>query len=244
QLMNCGAVADEKTDVPNCITIEHKGDVEKQTAFKNVNITICSKSSQLAAIAAGAASGDMVLDVCAAPGGKTIIMAQGMENSGAIIACDVSENKLSVIRKTAVRCGIKNIKTQCKDAREFDPTFEERFNVVLADVPCSGLGMIGRKPEIRYKDEEEIKGLPEIQMAILKNVAKYVIPGGVLVYSTCTILPRENEDIVNAFLAENKDFEACSFELPGIGAVPRDITLLPQLHGTDGFYMCKLRRKT
>ena len=122
--------------------------------------------------------------------------------------------------------------------------WENAFDLVLVDAPCSGLGVIRKKPDIRYKDVAQLAGLPRVQAAILENVSRYVCPGGVLLYSTCTVLKRENEDIVNAFLAAHPEFHPECFDAPegaGFGDVPM-ATLLPQKHGTDGFFICKLRR--
>ena len=130
------------------------------------------------------------------------------------------------------------------DAAAFCPEWEQAFDAVIADVPCSGLGVIRKKPDIRYKDVSQLAGLPRVQAAILENVSRYVRLGGVLLYSTCTVLKRENEDIVNAFLAAHPEFHPECFDAPegaGLGDVPM-ATLLPQKHGTDGFFICKLRR--
>ena len=115
--------------------------------------------------------------------------------------------------------------------------------MVLCDVPCSGLGVIRKKPEIRYKDPQALKGLPAIQRAILDNAGRYVKPGGVLLYSTCTILPEENEGVTAVFLAEHPEYKAEAFKLPGGLEAPEGaLTLWPQRHGTDGFYLCKMRK--
>lgn len=116
--------------------------------------------------------------------------------------------------------------------------------MVLCDVPCSGLGIIRKKPDIRFKRENELGGLPRVQSAILENASRYVKPGGALVYSTCTILPRENERVTNAFLEKHSDFSREAFSLPApIGRVEEgQITLWPQRHGTDGFYICRMRK--
>ena len=119
-----------------------------------------------------------------------------------------------------------------------------QFDVVICDVPCSGLGIIRKKPDIRYKDADELAALPEIQRAILSNSARYVKAGGVLVYSTCTILPEENEGMTDAFLAAHPDFSYEDFTLPGGKTAAGHITLWPQRHGTDGFYLSRMRRRT
>ena len=130
------------------------------------------------------------------------------------------------------------------DGKVFRPEWEGAFDLVLVDAPCSGLGVIRKKPDIRYKDPAPLEGLPEIQKAILDNAQRYVRPGGVLLYSTCTVLCRENEQVAEDFLARHPDFKGEDFTLPGaIGASEGGmLTLWPHLHGTDGFFICKLRK--
>ena len=132
-----------------------------------------------------------------------------------------------------------------RDASVFNPEWEKGMDTVIADVPCSGLGIIRKKPDIRYKDLKETEALPGLQLQILKNVSRYVRPGGVLMYSTCTVLPRENEQVVSAFLADNPDFAPEKLALPEV--FPRNetgmLTLIPGEYDTDGFFICRLRRK-
>ena len=131
------------------------------------------------------------------------------------------------------------------NAAEFNPQWENMKDVVIADVPCSGLGVIRKKPDIRYKDLSQIQQLPEIQLSILENVSRYVKPGGVLLYSTCTILRRENETVIEEFLQKHPDFTPEEFALPENfpGASNNGmLTLYPCVHDTDGFFICKLRR--
>ena len=137
------------------------------------------------------------------------------------------------------------MKPQTADATQYRPEWEGAFDLVLADVPCSGLGVIRKKPDIRYKDPELLEGLPEVQNRILENVCRYVKPGGVLLYSTCTVLERENEAVVDAFLKTHDEFSLEPFSLPGpIGTVQKGwLTLYPHLHDTDGFFFARLRRK-
>ena len=185
-----------------------------------------------------------VLDCCAAPGGKSFAAAIAMENRGSITSCDLHAHKIALIAAGAERLGISIIEAKAQDAAAFCPEWEQAFDAVIADVPCSGLGVIRKKPDIRYKDVAQLAGLPRVQAAILENVSRYVRLGGVLLYSTCTVLKRENEDIVNAFLAAHPEFHPECFDAPegaGFGNVPM-ATLLPQKHGTDGFFICRLRR--
>lgn len=130
------------------------------------------------------------------------------------------------------------------DGREFDSALENRFDIVITDVPCSGLGIIRKKPDIRYKDPKPLEGLPSVQRDILSNVSRYVRPGGVLLYATCTLLPRENEDVVTWLDGKENNFTLEAFSLPGpIGQTEGMVTLWPHRHGTDGFFIAKLRKK-
>jgi 16S rRNA (cytosine967-C5)-methyltransferase len=169
-----------------------------------------------------------------------------MGNKGEILASDLQEKKLTQIAEGAHRLGLDILRLRAMDARALTPAEIGSFDMVFVDAPCSGFGIIRKKPEIRDKSPEEIARLPEIQLAILKSAARCVAPGGTLLYATCTILPEENGDVVAAFLAERGDFAPESFSLPGeLGEVREgDITLYPHIHGTDGFFFCKLRRVT
>ena len=188
--------------------------------------------------------GDYVLDLCAAPGGKSFAAAVQMRDQGCMISCDIHENKWKRIRSGAERLGMTCISTRTMDACSPDADLIGAMDVVLADVPCSGLGVIRKKPEIRFKDPAELARLPAIQRDILTGLAPCVKPGGVLVYSTCTVLARENEDVVRDFLHTHPEFSAEAFSLPLPGADTADgmFTFWPQEHGTDGFFVCKLRR--
>ena len=185
-----------------------------------------------------------MLDMCAAPGGKSFTLAMDMQNQGQIVSCDIHPHKLKLVENGAARLGITCIRAALADGREHHAAWQQTADLVVADVPCSGLGIIRKKPDIRYKNPKEIAQLPKIQMDILENAATYVRPGGVLIYSTCTVLPEENEEITEAFLAKHIDFTLERFSLPlPIGACNGHLTLWPQRYGTDGFYICRMRRK-
>ena len=184
-----------------------------------------------------------VLDACGAPGGKAFAAAIAMEGRGDILSCDIHPHKEKLIQSGAERLGLSCIHTAVMNGKEFDPAMEKRFDLVIADVPCSGLGIIRKKPDIRYKDPDLLKGLPQIQKDILKNVARYVKPGGIILYATCTVLSRENQNVVWDFLREEKEYSCEAFDVPGVGKVPDGmLTLWPHIHGTDGFFFAKLRR--
>ena len=188
--------------------------------------------------------GMRVADLCAAPGGKSFAAAVQMRDQGCMISCDIHENKWKRIRAGAERLGLSCISTRTMDARRPDADLVGTMDVVLADVPCSGLGVIRKKPEIRFKDPAALSQLPAIQRDILEGLAPCVRPGGVLVYSTCTVLARENEDVVRDFLRTHPEFapEAFSLPLPAADTAGGMFTFWPQEHETDGFFVCKLRR--
>ena len=200
------------------------------------------EASQLCVLALGAKEGDKVLDICACPGSKSFGAAIEMGDKGEIRSFDLHENKLSLIHSGAERLGISIIKTDARDGRVFDEKLEGYADKIICDVPCSGFGVMAKKPEIRYKDPKESSGLPQIQYDILCNSARYLKTGGVLVYSTCTLFPEENEKNIEKFLASHKNFEFCDFEVGGIASKDGMITLNPYDHGTDGFFIAKLRR--
>ena len=184
-----------------------------------------------------------MIDCCSAPGGKSFFAAERMNNTGAIRSCDIFDHKLNKIREGAERLGLSILHPALQDASEFVPEWEASADYVLCDVPCSGLGIIRKKPEIRYKDPAELEQLPELQYAILENCARYVKNGGTLVYSTCTVLRRENQEIVKRFQKAHPEFELCSFSLPVCEEkVDGMITLLPHIHKTDGFFVAKFRK--
>ena len=199
-------------------------------------------ASQLCCLALDPQPGETVLDVCAAPGGKTFTIAELMQDKGTVYAYDLHEMRVGLIRRGAEKIGLQCIKAQTGDARKTEKPQADR---VLCDVPCSGFGVIRRKPEIRYKSLDEAAGLPEIQYAILEASARAVKPGGVLVYSTCTVLRRENEDVVRRFLAAHPEFrpERPWQEIPALAGYGQEMTtLFPQMLGSDGFFIAKMRK--
>ena len=206
-------------------------DIAKSDLYKNGYFSVQDKAAQEVAKTLNPKPNDTVIDMCAAPGGKTTHMAELMDNRGEILAFDIYPHKTELIEKNAKRLGIDIIKARVFNAAERDETLIKSANCVLCDVPCSGLGIIGRKPEIKWNRPEDLTGLYETQRRILDNGAAYVKTGGAIVYSTCTINRRENEETINAFLAENKDFEK-EFEK----------TYYPHIDNTDGFYICRLKR--
>ena len=229
----------------HCLTLNRTGELERLDAFQKGLFYIQDPASRLAVEALDPAPGMRVLDCCAAPGGKTFGIALAMGDRGEVVSCDVHPHKKGLIRAGAERLGLKCVSPRTADGTVFCPEWEGAFDRVLVDAPCSGLGVIRKKPDIRYKDPGPLSALPEVQGRILANAARYVRPGGALVYSTCTLLRRENEEVVSAFLKGNDLLRPEPFSLPGpVGAVESGmVTLWPQRHGTDGFFICKLRRE-
>lgn len=228
----------------DCLYLSKTGDLERLSAFQDGLFYVQDPASRLAIRTAGAAPGMRMLDCCAAPGGKSFAAAIAMENQGEIISCDLHPHKKKLIQAGADRLGLNIIKPVTADGKQFRTEWENSFDVVLVDAPCSGLGVIRKKPDIRYKEPEPLAELPAIQLEILTNAARYVRPGGVLVYSTCTLLTRENEGIVRSFLGNNSSFTTEAFELPDpVGTVDEGmVTLWPHRHGTDGFFISKMRK--
>lgn len=229
--------------VPGCLELSGTGDLAALPAFREGLFLVQDPAARLVSLAAGIRPGQRVLDVCAAPGGKSFSAAFAMEDRGEVLACDLHENKLVRIREGAARLGLTSVQTEAADGREARPAWREAFDTVLVDAPCSGLGIIRKKPDARYKRPDDLLALPVVQTAILDSAATCVRPGGVLVYSTCTILPEENEQVTAAFLAEHPDFFKDPFSLPEpVGKTDGAVTLWPQRHATDGFYICRMVR--
>ena len=228
--------------LPDCLTAD-AGDLARTEAFRNGLFYVQDPAAFLAVLIAQPRPGQKILDVCAAPGGKSFAAAITSGAKAEITACDLHENKLKRIRAGAERLGL-SIDTLARDARENRPDWLGAFDLVLADVPCSGLGVIRKKPEIRYKDPTAFVSLPGLQAQILQNAARCAAPGGVLLYSTCTIRRMENEDIIEAFLRQNEDFSPENFKIPGGRSSENGmLRLWPQRDGTDGFFIAKLRKK-
>ena len=227
-----------------------EGAITSTEAFGRGDFFIQDEASQLCVAVLDARAGDVVTDTCACPGSKSFGIALTMENAGEVHSFDLHKSKLSLIASGAERLGLSIITADERDARDPDHALLGKCDRVLCDVPCSGLGVIAKKPEIRHKDLTESARLPAIQAAILEASAGYLKPGGVLVYSTCTILPAENGDVVTAFLAAHPEFEPWDFTFPARDDTVSDIvstdgmvTLLPDENATDGFFIARLRRK-
>ena len=229
----------------DCLVLSSLGNLERLAEFGAGHFYVQDPASKLSVQCAGLEKGWKVLDCCAAPGGKSFAAAILMEGTGSITSCDVYPHKAELIAAGAKRLGLDGITALCRDATQEKPEWEGAFDAVLADVPCSGLGIIRKKPDIRYKNLEELQALPPLQGKILEVQSRFVRPGGVLLYSTCTVLPRENEQVVAQFLETHPEF--CLERLPLPEALPENetgmLTLIPGQYDTDGFFICRLRRK-
>lgn len=197
------------------------------------------EASQICVEALDARADMLMIDACSCPGSKSFGSAIKMENRGRILSFDLHESKLKLIDKSANRLGIDIITSAVRDGRELDESLINKADRVLCDVPCSGLGVIAKKPEIRYKSMSEFSRLPEIQSAILENCSRYLKRGGVLVYSTCTVLPEENSKNVAKFLEKHSEFSPVDFVVGGIESKNGMLSLSPDEHGTDGFFVAK-----
>ena len=243
ELRTAGAEVQPHPWLEGCLLLSGTGDLEQLNTFQRGEFYIQDAASRLVMLAAGITPGQRVLDCCAAPGGKSFAAAILMENRGELISCDIHPHKIKLLEAGRERLGLSIVAPTLQNAAQPREDWLDGFDVVLTDVPCSGLGIIRKKPDIRYKDPALLKGLPRVQRGILDSCARYVRPGGVLLYSTCTVLPRENGDVVDGFLADHPEFLPEPFDLPHWGKQPGQLTLWPHIHDTDGFFMAKLRRK-
>ena len=230
----------------NCLVLSGTGNLEQLAAFQEGLFYVQDPAARLSVLCAGLPKDDIrVLDCCAAPGGKSFAAAMDMGGKGSIISCDVHSHKAELIRAGADRLGLTNLEARQQDATETISDWLEAMDVVIADVPCSGYGIIRKKPDIRLKDPDTMKELPALQLQILTNQAKYVKKGGLLLYSTCTLVRRENEGVVEKFLKANPDFYTEPLDLPAPFRKNESgmLTLVPGQYDTDGFFICRLRRK-
>ena len=233
--------------MPDCLILGSTGNLENLASFKEGLFYVQDPAAKLSVLCAELPKGENVklLDCCAAPGGKSFAAAIALGGAGEITSCDVHAHKAKIIANGAARLGIVNITARQQDATAFVPEWEEAMDFVIADVPCSGYGIIRKKPDIRYKNLAEMAKLPQLQLQILKNQARYVKKGGTLLYSTCTLTHGENEGLVAEFLKDNEDFYLEALALPDI--FPKNesgmLVLVPGEFDTDGFFIAKLRRK-
>lgn len=223
-----------ETDYEDFLILDKVKNIENIDLFKEGLFTIQDISAGLTAKILNPKENEYVLDACSAPGGKTTHIAELMKNKGNIEAWDIYENRLKLVEENANRLGIDIIKTNQKDASEYYEEYKERFDKILLDVPCLGIGVIKRKPDIKWNRKiEDIEEINIIQKQILENCSKYLKKGGILVYSTCSILKKENEYVIFDFLEKNNDFKIRKDKV--INILPNEIQ--------DGFFICELQKK-
>ena len=218
-------------------------DVASSKEYQDGKFTVQDVAAMMPSLALAPKSGEICVDVCAAPGGKTTHIAELMENQGKIYAFDIHPHKIELINNLAERMGISLIFAKCHNSLDIYEPLLGKADKVLADVPCSGTGIISGKPDIKWNKEDTCE-LPKIQLKILENASKYLKIGGELVYSTCTLYKEENEGVVEKFLKENGNFELVSIEIPSpiIYKNSGYVTLYPNISGTDGFFIAKIKR--
>ena len=238
----------EKTDLPHAWRITGAMDIARDADYLSGNYSIQSAGSMLACLAMNVKRGQQILDCCAAPGGKTCYMAEMMGGTGRIQAWDIHDHRVKLIEAQAKRLGLENIRPMVRDAAKKREDLYRTMDAVLLDAPCSGLGFMAQKPDLKLRvTEESVVELTELQARLLDTVCEYVKPGGTLVYSTCSVLKDENEKQAAGFLARHPEFEET--ELPD--TIPEKyrrmrktgLQLLEHRDGIEGFYLIRMRRK-
>jgi 16S rRNA (cytosine967-C5)-methyltransferase len=248
QLTAEGVTVENFPWLSDCMVLTNTGNLEQLPSFREGKFYVQDPAAKLSVLCAQLPKNADIrlLDCCAAPGGKSFAAAIALGGSGEIISCDVHAHKAKLIASGAQRLGLSNITAKQQDATVRNPDWVDAMDVVIADVPCSGYGIIRKKPDIRYKNLKEMEKLPELQWQILLNQADYVKPGGTLIYSTCTLVRAENEGMLERFLEVRKDFYTEPLALPE--NFPKNETgylpLVPGEYDTDGFFISRLRRKT
>ena len=246
QLEGEGVAAEKHEWMPDCLVLSNTGDLEKLPSFRDGLFYVQDPAAKLSVLCAELPAEEIrILDCCAAPGGKSFAATVATAGKASVTSCDVHEHKVPLIQKGAARLGFERITARQQDATEFVAEWENAFDAIICDVPCSGYGIIRKKPDIRCKNPADMADLPDLQLQILKNQSRYLKKGGVLIYSTCTLVRSENEGVVEAFLNENSEFGLEPLPLPDV--FPENVSgmlaLVPGQYDTDGFFIARLRRK-
>ena len=232
-----------ETALPNCLEIVSGGAVTDLPGFADGHFFVQGITSRYAISQAGIRKGDNILDLCAAPGGKTFAAAIYLDNTGSIVSCDPNPSRLVLIENGAKRLGFDNITTLENLGQNYREDLGGK-DVIICDVPCSGIGIIPKKPDLRYKKLDDIRQLCELQQQILSTASRYVKTGGRIVYSTCTINKAENQHQITQFLAENENFRLVKQNCPVAGAENDNnmVTFLPHTTNCDGFFIAVLEK--
>ena len=243
----------EENDIPflegnleDFLILEKTKNIESLDLFKNGYFTIQDEGAGLIAKIVDQKPNEMVLDACSSPGGKTTYMAELMGNKGKIVAWDLHPHRVKLVEENAKRLGITIIETKCENASIYKEEYKEKFDKILLDVPCLGIGVLKRKPDIKWKRKpEDMEEITEIQQKILETCSKYLKPQGELVYATCSIFSEENDKIIEKFLKNHKDFEYAIINIQNPMIPTQNLQKIQLYQGkeNDGFFMCKLRRK-
>lgn len=237
-----GVKAERNPRLNGCIRLEKAGEIEQLDAFKAGLFHIQDVSSQLCCLTLRPIVNETVIDICAAPGGKTFTLAELMGNNGRVLSLDLYDGRVNLIVQGAKRLGLRIVEAKQNNAVKFSEELPQADRV-LCDVPCSGLGVIRRKPEIKYKSEEEFEELPRLQRAILEVSSRYVKEGGTLVYSTCTLSRAENDEVARDFAENHPEFSPIVQTIPYDGAENNSMrTFFPEKDGGDGFFTAAFRR--
>ncbi len=234
--------------LPYAVTVQKTDGIRSLEGYREGKFAVQDVSSMLVVEAAGIKEGDTVIDVCAAPGGKALHAATKLRGMGQVIACDVTEYKTDKIEENRERLQLQGVSVKVRDARVTDPALVDKADVLIADVPCSGLGVIGKKQDIKYRvTEESLREIVQLQREILQNAVSYVKSGGIMMYSTCTMNPAENEEMVKwicrEFAFETEDLSPFMPKQLQKEADKGWIQLLPGVHETDGFFLARLRKR-
>lgn len=245
RLIDQGLEASRVEGLEEAIKVKGLKSIDKHPLFREGYVSVQDISSILVAKVMNPKRESRVLDLCAAPGGKSTHIGELMENTGHLISQDIFDHKIKLMNIYAERLGLKNMEAKLGDALVLNEDYVGKFDYVLCDVPCSGMGIVRRKPEIKYKKEEEVENLPDLQYQILENASSYLKEGGILIYSTCTIFKQENTDVVDRFLNNHKDYELDDLgpikEFLGIGDKGL-VKILPDRYEMDGFFICRMKK--
>lgn len=245
RLIDQGLEASRVEGLEEAIKVKGLKSIDKHPLFREGYVSVQDISSILVAKVMDPKRESRVLDLCAAPGGKSTHIGELMENTGHLISQDIFDHKIKLMNTYARRLGLNNMEARLGDALVLNDDYIGKFDYVLCDVPCSGMGIVRRKPEIKYKEEEEVLNLPDLQYQILENASSYLKEGGILIYSTCTIFKQENTDVVDRFLNNHKDYELDDLgsvkEFLGIGDKGL-VKILPDRYEMDGFFISRMKK--